>query len=102
MVQRIVNAGFAVHALVTTRDWTAAAPSQVAAGHVPDLTTAKANLQEAYRKIFTGLGDLPVTLVSYESLTTNPQASRHLVRSLGLTPVSELEALTDENLKWFR
>jgi hypothetical protein len=100
MAARFSSAGFLVHTLVTTRDWTATAPSQVAAEHVSDLATAQANLQEAYRRIFAGLGNTPFTMVSYESLTTNPQASQRLIQSLGL-PFAEHEVLTDENRKWF-
>lgn len=59
--------------VVMTRDWWAAAPSQVRAGHVADLDTAFANLQEATSRIAALVRGRHWRAVGYESLVQRPQ-----------------------------
>ncbi|HVV35376.1 MAG TPA: hypothetical protein VHC63_02150 [Acidimicrobiales bacterium] len=59
--------------VVMMRDWWAAAPSQVRAGHVPDEDTAMANLQEASCLIASLVHGRSWRAVSYESLVQRPQ-----------------------------
>jgi hypothetical protein len=59
--------------VVMTRDWWAAAPSQVREGHVADLDTAFANLQEATSRIAALVRGRAWRAVAYESLVQRPQ-----------------------------
>lgn len=94
--------GYDVSAIVTSRDWSAAVPSQVAIGHVPDAETALRQTRAAYPYIFAALlrHGIPYVLASYESLVTRPEAIGRLCDLLGL-PRAEHEDVVDGNEKWF-
>lgn len=58
--------------VVMTRDWWAAAASQVREGHVPDEETAFGNLQEATSRIAALVRGRQWRAVNYESFTRHP------------------------------
>lgn len=75
--------------VVMTRDWWAAAPSQVRAGHVADLDVAFANLQEASVRIAALVQHRQWRSVAYESLVQRPQVVLdNLCQWLGVPTIS--------------
>lgn len=101
LVTTLRDKGYRVAAVVTTRDWQAAALSQVAAGHVDNQTQAWRNLQQAYPLIFNALDVhyVPYVMVNYESLVMNSEAViTWLAGRFGLwIPTVEVY---DGNAKW--
>jgi hypothetical protein len=91
MADRLRLLGYSVQALVISRDWYAAARSQVKAGHVPDVVMAERNLSNAYPYIFRGLAaaNCPWRGVSYESLASK-STRRALLAALGLRATKEV------------
>jgi len=93
-----------VQGVVMSRDWTAVARSQVAAGHAPDEVAALANIREAWRHIFIHLDlvDAPYVVVNYESLVQRPSAALAGVMALLGLPMPTHEYIYDGNVKWFQ
>ena len=97
-------ARYKVAAVVTTRDWNAAMQSQVAAGHVPDIDTARANLQKAYPFITGALtsNQVPYVMASYEALVWRPgRFLRWMSGQLGLELGLLDTPIFDGNAKWY-
>ncbi|MDP1795220.1 MAG: hypothetical protein Q8K63_13875 [Acidimicrobiales bacterium] len=87
--------------VVMTRDWWAAAPSQVREGHVPDEETAFANLEEASCRIAVMVQGRPWRPVAYESLVQRPQlVFAHLCDWLGV-PAVDVGEIFDANQRYF-
>ncbi len=87
--------------VVMTRDWWAAAPSQVREGHVPDLETAFANLQEATSRIGALVRGQQWRSIAYESLVQRPQlVFDHLCEWLGI-PSVDVGEIFDANERYF-
>lgn len=96
------QAGFYPTVLIMTRDWCATAMSQLHAPHVPDIDTGYEHIELAYLHIFgavIGRG-LPYVMVSYEALQRREYLD-WLLSHLGLEPQQEIEAIRDENEKWY-
>lgn len=74
-IQGVRDRGYAVQAVVTTRDWRCMVESQVLAGHVRTPGQAKGNIERAYDSIFgaLGLALAPFVTLSYESLVQRPE-----------------------------
>ena len=104
MVHQLRGLNYTVQVVVMSRDWTAVARSQVAAGHAPDEATALSNIREAWRHIFTHLNlvDVPYVVVNYESLVQRPSAALAGVMALFGLPLPEHEYIYDGNVKWFQ
>ena len=87
--------------VVMTRDWWAAAPSQVREGHVPDEDVAFANLQEATCLIAEVVRSRNWRAVGYESLVQRPQTVLdNVCRWLGVPSVDAGE-IFDANARYF-
>lgn len=87
--------------VVMTRDWWAAAPSQVREGHVPDEETAFANLEEATCRIAALVYGTQWRAVGYESFVQRPQrVFDNLCEWLGVTSVDVGEVF-DANERYF-
>lgn len=95
--------GYAVTALIVTRDRHCALQSQLKWRHVADLATGIANIERAWRHIFAHLEQaaVPFVVASYEALVSYPQAQDRLLESLGLTPPAARLAVWDGNRKWY-
>lgn len=90
--------------LVTVRDITACARSQVRTGHSPDEFSAHAKITAAYERIFEQLvrQDVHFMLVPYESLILHPQSvQQNLWDTLGLPGGIPVD-VTDENRKHYQ
>lgn len=87
--------------VVMTRDWWAAAASQVREGHVPDDDTAFGNLAEASCRIAAMVRGRPWRGVGYESLVQRPQpVFDNVCAWLGL-PSVEVGEVFDANQRYF-
>ena len=78
---------YSVRAIVTTRDPYAMAQSQVTVGHTGHAEASRRHIQEAYTRIFEGLGRNRVEFVvlSYEALVQRPgKVAGWLLRAMGL------------------
>lgn len=96
--------GYNVRILVTHRDLTCTARSQVRVGHVDSVEDAERNIRKAYCRIWLELGlyDFPVYIVTYESLVTWPRTTQiELRRWCGLELDGEFVEVRDENSKHF-
>lgn len=104
LVTMLAERGYSVTACVTTRDWTATARSQVAAGHVGTPGAALEHLRHAYAALPVALyaAQVPYVLASYESLAQRPQAATELLLQLGATPPATMPTIWDGNAKHFR
>jgi len=103
MVWDLREAGYAVRAVVTTRDWFPAAMSQNGQ-HVRSLEQAYANLKRALPIILAHLQEAGVDyeLVSYEGLVARPrQMVAWLTGRLGLPMPGQIEEIVDGNEKWW-
>ena len=102
MVAGLEGAGYAIHAVVVTRDAHAAIQSQLKWHHAQSAAEARRNIQEAYRQIFEQLGRYRVafSVTSYESLTQHPDARQRLAAELGLV-LPDGFAAWDGNEKWY-
>ena len=88
--------------VVMTRDWWAAAQSQVREGHVPDEETAFGNLQEASCRIAALVHGAQWRSINYESLARHPQVVfANLCGWLGIPPVA-VDEIFDANERYFR
>lgn len=92
-------------AIVMTRDWWCAMPSQMAAQHVATCLGAEHNLRNAYTAITAQLNalDRPWRFVSYEALTAEPrEVITNLAEWLDLDAPGEdlVNTIRDENRKW--
>lgn len=97
------HSGYAVEAVVTTRDWMCMCESQVAAGHVRQVTEAEMHARFAYHAILTALANTSTryTLLSYEALVAHPRkVQAWLARQLRLPTVPAVE-IVDANAKWY-
>ena len=93
MTHKLRKHGYAVFAVVMTRDWTAVARSQMEHWN-HSWESALDNLRTAYPYIFASLlkFQVPYVMVSYESLVQyGPQSLEDLLASIGLTPPDEFE-----------
>lgn len=91
--------GYDVTAVVTVRDWTAAARSQVACRLAESPGAAYGKLADAYCAILgqVAAAPLPYTMVSYESLVLHPAAAQAaLLSRLGLG-LAEVHPVYDGN-----
>lgn len=87
--------------VVMTRDWWAAAQSQVREGHVADLDTAFGNLQEATCRIAGVVQGRAWRTVGYESLVQRPQVVfDNLCDWIGL-PHTDVGEIFDANERYF-
>ena len=87
-------------AIVMTRDWWSAIPSQVKAKHVSKPEKAEQRLRRAYAEIPAQLNELekPWRFVSYEALIAHPnEAMSDIANWLDLR---EPVVIRDENRKW--
>lgn len=103
MDRALLSRGYSTQAIVTTRDWTAMAKSQVAAGHVPNEVVAMSMIRQAYKVILAGLTlmDMPYVMVSYEALVQRPETTiANTLALLGLEVVFNAQIIRDENAKW--
>ena len=103
MVHRLRQRGYAVKAVILAREPQALERSQLRAGHVGDVEEARRRIQEAYRRILTGLAEAGVAyiLVPYEALVLHPApVQAYLARRLGL-PVAPYVTVYDGNEKWY-
>jgi hypothetical protein len=86
-----------------TRDWHAAAQSQVKHGHVPTLEAARANLQIAHSRTASQLiqcsPQAAYVMVNFESLITRPRPVLDWVGAWIGLPLPDVE-IRDENAKW--
>lgn len=94
--------GYHVVGVVTLRDFSCMAKSQVRT-HRPDtLREAISNIRKAYVTIFTGLGKNPFFTVSYEELILRPAlALESTCKLLGLEPTTDFEEIADGNEKYY-
>jgi hypothetical protein len=94
--------GYAVTAIVSSRDWHAMALSQVQAPHAPDVSTALVQIQQAYLRIFAGLRSTatPFRVVNYEALVMRVETSIRLLEHLGLPAEARIE-VHDGNAKHY-
>jgi len=91
-------------AVVMTRDWWAAVPSQLTR-HVETEKEAWHNLQRAYAELTRQLqrSGKPWRFVSYESLVARPQVVvENIAEWLGLHTAGVTEEIRDGNEKWLR
>jgi len=104
MAERLERRGYAVTAVVMHRERHAALRSQIEWHHVPDLQTGRANVQRAYRHIFSHLdsGGIPFVVANYESLVNYPEAQALLLQELGIDPPAQPFEIWDGNRKWYR
>jgi len=106
MARKLREGRYTVHALVCMRDWWALLRSQVRNGHVESVEDAATNAQEAYRRIFAGLGKASTsyTVCSYESLAQRGAVMiGKLLPSWELTPPDHwAEEFFDGNEKHYR
>jgi hypothetical protein len=102
MIDKLRAAGYAVAAVIMSRDWHALAISQEQRGHTPDVGAALANIRYAYRHIFAHLpGDVPFELVNYEALVARPAATvGYLFQRLGLPPLPLVDVY-DGNARYY-
>lgn len=98
-----VESGRIVSILVTTRDVTACASSQVRAGHSPDTDTAYTKICRAYESIFQQLNrmGLHFLVVPYESLVLHPCQVQHRLWDLLDLPGGIPVPVTDQNAKHY-
>ena len=103
MIGLLRGRGYAVTALVVSRDRHCALQSQLKWRHVEDLETGKANIERAWRHIFAHLerAAAPFVVVSYEALVSHREARERLLESLGLTPPPQPLEVWDGNRKWY-
>ena len=92
----MVELGYHVTALVTTRDWSCMVESQVNSGHVKNIFQAKSQIKEAYEYIFTQLNASGVyyETVSYESLVHRPTGTLN-----NISKTYQLNFPTDHGIK---
>ena len=103
MVHSLEEAGYEVTAIVVTRDRYAAIQSQLKWRHVPDATTARANISRAWVHIFDHLdrAGCPFLVVSYEALVRHRAAQDRLLEELGLPLDGDRPDVWDGNRKWY-
>jgi LPS sulfotransferase NodH len=102
MVTSLRNAGYSVKAVVTTRHWWPMICSQVKAGYVPCLDTARKNVRRAYRHIFSSLeqANVEYVIVSYEALVEERgPAIKAILNELQLPSSADIEVVTERILK---
>jgi hypothetical protein len=102
-IHGVRNRGYAVQAVVTTRDWRCMVESQVAAGHVGTAGQAEEQIQRAYQNIFAAmtLTLTPFVTLSYESLVQRPpQVQGWLAERLNL-PLEPSVYVVDGNGKYW-
>ena len=95
--------GYAVKAVVTTRDWYSVIESHVRRGLVRERGAAIKKLRKAYPFIFGHLSkaEIPFWVVSYEALVMRPaRAAAKLMEMLGLSPPGEVR-IVDGNGKYY-
>ena len=107
LLDQLYKAGYGVQVVVTMREMSVTARSQVAAGHVANLRQAETNYIKALKHIFGGLSivvaDPQITVVSYDMLTTYPeQTVPWLLRRLKLNQVDDgfIASIYDGNAKY--
>lgn len=96
--------GYAVWAVVTTRDWFPMIQSQRERhSHVTNAEVGLSNVRNAYRKIFESLGsDVPFVMASYDSITHHQwKAIRRLLEALQLIKPQSVDVIIDGNAKWY-
>lgn len=95
--------GYHVTFIIMSRDWHSMAISQEQAPHAESTEEALANIQRAYRAIFSDLppGDR-YEIVNYEALIQRPAGTvRYLFRRLGLPEPESLPHIYDGNARYY-
>jgi hypothetical protein len=102
-IQWVRTRGYAVQAVVTTRDWRCMVESQVQTGHVRTPGQATNNIERAYDCIFgaLGLALAPFVTLSYESLVQRPErVQRWLAETLRLPRVPQVPVCDGNEKYW--
>lgn len=84
---QLVRNGYIVTTLITVRNPIAAFRSQMKAGHVANIASARNSIEEAYRRIFRSVRS-PFYLVPYSALTGEPDGFlTAFLEEIGLPPI---------------
>ncbi len=103
-VGQLRERGYAVSAVLTTRDWFPMIQSQRNGHpHVLNEEIGLRNVRQAYRTIFRYLPeDVPFVMASYESIVRyRRRAVRKLLEMLQLLPPRLVHSIEDGNAKWY-
>ena len=103
MIESLEARDYKVTAIVVTREPHAALQSQLKWRHVSNRAAGMANIEKAYRHIFTQLDTAGIHFVvtSYESLVNYSEAQDLLLRQLKLDVPAERLPVWDSNRNWY-
>lgn len=103
-VESLKQSGYAVHAVVTIRDWAACIPAQIRAGHARNKERSIQRSRRAMAHIFSSLWGVgvPYEVVTYEALVTHTYPIiADLLSRLGLDMPTSIPDIRDCNVKYW-